>query len=228
VNFDSYVSEKVPTPLPTCSSNWILLGQTLANPLPGITSSPHDVSITDGPDGMKAWLFKGNQNSFVKLSGKALDLGSQSFTMAAFIYQDALGDGTLMEFNGKAEGTHIWIHEKKFYINLLAASGNYRGYHVTPVAKKWHFVGASLNAKTGILLMWVDENVVTKNVGAVGKREMSADLYIGVRLGHNTSPFSGKIAGATLMNCAVGQDQVSALKADIIRRANASEYHHAQ
>ena len=170
---------------------------------------------------MKAWQFKGNKESYVKLSGKSLDLGSQSFTWAAFIYQDALRDAALMEYRGKAVGTHIWIYQKKLYINLVAAGRNFNGFHVTPVAKKWHFVGASLNAKTGELLMWVDENVMTKNVGAVGKRKMSGDLYIGVRLGENRG-FNGKMAGATLMNCGVKPEQVSALKKDVIQRA--SEY----
>jgi len=169
---------------------------------------------------MKAWLFKGNQNSYVKLSGNVLDLGSQDFTMAAFFYQDVLLDGTLMEYRGKTHGTHIGIYEKVFYINLEAASRNVVGKFGTLVAKKWHFVGISLNTKRGILLTWIDEKVGMMGVGPVGKREMSGDLYIGVRLGDNRA-FRGRIAGATLMNCAVGlgQDEVSALRTDIIKRA---------
>ena len=228
LNFGSYVSDKLPT---TCYSNWILLGRTLANPLRGITTSTHDVSITDGPDGMKAWQFKGNQNSYVKLRGNNLDLRSQSFTMAAFIYQDYLRDGTLMEFRDqgyKKYGTHITIHRKKLYIDLGAVWRNYKGYWNTPVEKKWHFVGASLNAKTEILLLWMDNRWTTQNVGNGGIRKMSGDLYFGVRLGDNTSPFKGKIAGATLMNCPVEWDQLSALKTDIIRRANGSKYNHTQ
>ena len=169
---------------------------------------------------MKAWVFRGNRGSHVKVSGKALNIGGESFTMATFLYQDVLRDGPIMEYSGVNYGTHMWIHRKRLYIDFQGAGRNTKPYHVTPAPKKWHFVGVSLNAKTGEMVMWVDHTVVVKKV-SVGARDMTGDLYIGLRPKDRRYFFNGRLAGTTLMNCATTRDKITTLRKATIRKARA-------
>ncbi|XP_064650110.1 uncharacterized protein LOC135501760 [Lineus longissimus] len=115
----------------------------------------------------------------------------------------------------------MWIHGGKLFTNLDAHTGHsHMQFHIAPPTKKWSFVGISYSQQTGNLVMWVDGNVVIKNVGAIGLRDMLGDLYVGLRPANGGSKFTGKLAGTTLMRCAVsGKAQIEELRKLIISRA---------
>jgi hypothetical protein len=177
-------------------------------------------SLTRGPDGLNAWVFNGL--TYVKITGYGkLNLESDSFSVATYVYQDSVKDGPIVEWRGRGHyGTHMWIYKKKLFTNLDAVSGrSVSSFHTTPAARKWSFVGISFNHKTGKLMMWVDNKVITRNVGRLGMRDMVGDLYIGVRPANSKYKFVGKLAGTTLMKWPITWSQIGALKRLIISRA---------
>jgi hypothetical protein len=145
----------------------------------------------------------------------------ESFTVATYVYQDAVRDGPIVEWRGRGSyGTHMWIYRKKLFTNLDAVSGrSAASFHATPLARKWSFVGISFNHKSGKFMMWVDNKVIIRNVGYLGMRDMVGDLYVGVRPASTKHKFVGKLAGTTLMKCPITKGQIGALKKLVIIRA---------
>ena len=182
---------------------------------------------------MKSWVFQGNKDSFVKVSGEALNMGNGDFTWATFLYQDVLRDGPLMEFPGSVgtKGTHMWIFKNRLFFDLMEKKTNnwLHFENSKPTAGKWHFVGVSLSVKTSRLVMWVDGSVREPGpkskpyaYSRSGPLDMTGDLYIGLRPNDKQYAFTGKLAGTTMMNYFVDArktDQLEALKRDIIKRA---------
>jgi hypothetical protein len=145
----------------------------------------------------------------------------ESFTVATYVYQDAVRDGPIVEWRGRGPyGTHMWIYRRKLFTNLDAVKGrSAQLFHMTPAAKRWAFVGISFNHKTGKLMMWVDNKVIIRNVGYLGMRDMVGDLYVGVRPANSKYKFVGKLAGTTLMKCSITRGQIRTLKKLIMVRA---------
>ncbi|XP_064649905.1 uncharacterized protein LOC135501620 [Lineus longissimus] len=208
----------------SCGS-WLLLGPRIESKpsgLGGLTlSTVGATTLTTGPEGINAWVFTGHNYVKITSDGK-LDIERDSFTIATYLYQDVLRDEIIVEWRGRGDfGTHMCIYQGKLLINMDAHTGRSLGeFHIAPPTKKWSFVGISYSQQTGNLVMWVDGNVVIKNVGAIGLRDMLGDLYVGLRPANGGSKFTGKLAGTTLMRCAVsGKAQIEELRKLIISRA---------
>ena len=81
--------------------------------------------------------------------------------MGTFFYQDKLQNGPILEWRGKGPfGTHFWIWGSTIFTNLDPVSGKKSYFHwKAPQLKKWVFIGASYNAKTGDFMMWQNGEV---------------------------------------------------------------------
>jgi hypothetical protein len=209
-----------------CNS-WLLLGPKIERKPSGLNGLTLTVSgtasLTRGPGGLNAWVFNGQ--TYVRISNDgSLDLGRYSFTISTYVYQDVLRDGPIVEWRGSyAHGTHMWIYQRKLFANLNAFRGTRSAfiYNVPPPSKRWSFMGISFNHKTGELMTWVNNNVIVRNVGQVGIRDMTRDLYIGIRpaIPNPSNTFVGKLAGTTLMKCPITRGQITTLKNLIMARA---------
>ncbi|XP_064632150.1 uncharacterized protein LOC135490703 [Lineus longissimus] len=208
--------------------SWLLLGPRI-EPSPeglrGLTlAATGGTTLTQGPDGLNAWVFTGQ--NYVKITNDGtLNLASDSFTIATYVYQDALRNGPILEWRGRGPyGTHMWIWSSKLFVNLDAFTGRSAAqYHTTPQVGKWSFVGVSFNRTSGALMMWDDDDVMTRNVGVIGDRDMDGDLYIGVRPANVNYKFTGKLAGTTLLKCAINEKQIQSLRRQIIAAAEPTE-----
>jgi hypothetical protein len=225
------------------TKSWLLLGQTdethPAN-LKGLSLSTEGTSITDGPEGMKAWEFHGHANSYVKITSNGeLDFGESSWSLGYFFYQEVLRPGPLLYWRGnnltKINNMRIfhWPESKPLpYLTFFFLPDNtkYKDVRFPGLrfgylgAKSWNFLGLSYNAATGLILMWVNGIPYHDNIG-IRKLAMIGDVFIGVDGGsRNWFPMKAKLAGLTLLNDAITSKQIPEFRRQIIASAATGRY----
>jgi hypothetical protein len=164
-----------------------------------------NIKLVVGPTKVNqtAFAFDGKA-SYVRIPEKNIkNKVKGSFTIFAYIWQDATVDGPIIEWQGKTSknkpGVHLWIYKKKLYFNLIPSPAS-KKQHVlfhskAPPPKKWHWVGARYNFETGIASIWIDAIFKSKKVGKFktdSAGELSSVIFR-VRIPFPLSRFLGRL-----------------------------------
>ena len=83
---------------------------------------------------------------------------NRSFSWIGAMNRKATGDGALFEWdNDQIHSTHIWIHQNKFYVNVMFSSGcNHMQFFSSAVQNnEWHILALSYNADTRKVSMFM-------------------------------------------------------------------------
>ena len=196
---------------------WMLLRRGVHDKiyLHGLRRTISNVHVTK-ENGQYVWNFKGRPNSFVKITG---NLALKSFTIGCFLWKERSPETSIIwawEGSYGAYGTHLFINRANHVVANLFDRSHRNLWKQTRTGmpiKKWTFVGASYNHRTGNLVLWEDGHTITHHVGK-RKIDSTGAFYIGI-FGKSPAwknPLRGKLRGLTILDGPITQKQVGSFK----------------
>ncbi|XP_064641493.1 uncharacterized protein LOC135496231 [Lineus longissimus] len=207
-------------------TTWQILGASEEDTrhIQGLQREASNVRVVGGA-GLKAWEFDGNATSFVKISSPVKNGLGKSLTVATFFYQDVLNNGPILEFEGDTKfpcGFHFWYWDKRgLFANFRTIDGHEHNVFfelLTP--KQWHFVGVSYDYGTGNVLMWIDNDIMEKNIGKL-EVDLAGEVFCGIRPSSpKWRPFKGRLAGLVLLNGPTHKEKIAGLKEKVAGMLN--------
>ena len=174
------------------------------------------VRFTKGPDGTPdgAVQLFGRPNSYIQFPNRPrgkLD-AYKSITLLAWIYHEGRA-GPIFNYNIRGWGSHFWMTGPR---TLFARFMPRRGRKMPAAVvsrrvkhRKWQFVGASYDYRTGIAKLWLNGNMVAKK--RVGRFLLATNkaVRMGARIGDRRY-FKGRIACMQVYNKALTARQIAA------------------
>jgi hypothetical protein len=154
--------------------------------------------------------------------GDVLDMGTQSFTLEAWVKADAI-DGThkivnkgLTNAGTTNAGYHLRIQDAELEFQVRDVTDAY--YTVTvsaPAVGEWHHVAGVLDRASDSLTLYVDGTLMdTKTIGSLGSLDTNVPLALGVLergSGHlNSEYFDGSMDEVRILNRALSAGEVQA------------------
>lgn len=118
-----------------------------------------------GPDGVPGTgaYFSGRSNSYIEFRNTGRLDTKSSMTMLVWIKNQG-GSGPIFSYNLRGWGVHFWMTSAR---TLFVRFNRRGGRAVTPVTvniqpRKWQFVGATYNGKTGVAKLFVNHRFVRR------------------------------------------------------------------
>ncbi|XP_057314445.1 uncharacterized protein LOC130655679 isoform X2 [Hydractinia symbiolongicarpus] len=175
-----------------------------------------DVDLTTGPGGVKddAFLFKGNQSSYIEIPNTGKLDTKKSITLLANIFPTG-ENGPIINYKKDGWGVHLWQFSKtQLFARFVTRDGEMStqplGTHVLEL-NKWNQVGASYDVNSGVAQLWHDGKMVkSRNIGQI-ELLTNAPIRLGAREGDDRY-FKGKISCVQIYDKALKEEQIGDLK----------------
>jgi hypothetical protein len=186
-----------------------------------------------GPFGSKkpGYYFPGRPNAFVRIPNRG-KLHFKSFTIFAWIKQNGVRDGPIVEYRGhksRAAGTHFWTWKRTLYANIMHNNGKHYTVYFPKFKgmfprNKWAFVGVSYNHKNGHVVMWINGRTYFKQAPRFAP-DTVGDVYVGIRPSKpKYTPFKGYISGVSILPYAIPRNKVTKFNLYFIKLIG--KFHH--
>lgn len=163
------------------------------------------VYSTVGPTGIPntAYKFLGTSKSYIQFPNKGKLDTRYSTTLVAWIYP--VKPGPIFNYQTNGWGSHFWVtNPKQLFVRFVKRKGGFTGAVVANVLepRKWNYVAAVYNKKTGIASLWKNgRRVASRRVGRFELRTQY-DVRMGARTGDGRY-FKGRIACMQIYNYAL-------------------------
>ena len=146
---------------------------------------------------------------FPNRKGGALDT-SHSMTILAWFYPEGPA-GPLFNYHPGAYGVHFWmLAARELYVQFVQRKGRQftRPLRSRPIQlRKWQFLGASYDRKTGIAALWRNGRKIAKRF--IGRIRLATNypVRMGARIG-DTRYFKGKVTCLQVYAAPLNEAQV--------------------
>lgn len=177
-----------------------------------------NVRYAPGPYGRRggSTKFLGRSNSYIQVPNRGGIDTINSITILAWIYPNGR-PGPIFNYHPNGEGVQLWV--KGRYGRILSARFPKRSKRKrTPLIqrrilrpKRWQFVGARYNQKTGYASIWVNGRRV--GIKKIGRFQIATNYpaRMGARIGNNKY-FKGRIACLQIYKKALTKREVISAK----------------
>lgn len=187
----------------------------------GITGG---IKYAPGPDNSPGGSiqFLGNKNSYVLFPNNGKLDTKKSITLLAWIYPSGI-QGPIFNYMPNGWGLHFWLVARNtLFARFIRRKGRVA---TTPIysrsvrPRKWQFVGATYDYRTGIARLFVGSRFVANK--AIGRFRLATNypVRMGARAGDKRY-FKGRISCMQVFNRALNRNQILVRQRRCFRKGN--------